>query len=80
MPKYVYYCETCSGEFEINHGMKEKIHSCKLCNEQNSVQRIPQMTAILYKEKNGAEVKRGIEDNKRILEEMKKEARSQEHE
>jgi hypothetical protein len=38
------------------------------------------MTAILYKEKNGAEVKRGIEDNKRILEEMKKEARSQEHE
>jgi len=80
MPKYVYYCESCEGEFETRHGMKEEFHSCELCNDQNSIQRIPQLTAILYKEKHGGEVKRGIEDNKKILQEMKKEARSQKHE
>ena len=80
MPKYVYYCESCEGEFEIRHGMKEELRACELCNVQNSIQKIPQLTAILHKEKHGSEVRKGIEDNKKILQEMKKEARGQEYE
>ena len=80
MPKYVYYCDSCDGEFEIRHGMSEKIDSCELCGAQNSIERIPQLTAILNKEKHGGEVKKGIEENREILRQMKKEARSQKHE
>ena len=60
--------------------MKEELHHCELCNVQNSIQKIPQLTAILHKDKHGGEVKKGIEDNKKILQEMKKQARSQEYE
>ncbi len=80
MPKYVYSCEACEGEFEIHHGMKEEFYSCTLCNVQNSIQRIPQLTTILLKEKHGQIVKEKIEENRKILEEMKKDARSDKHE
>jgi len=80
MPRYVYSCEACKGEFEANHGMKEKLLSCTLCNEQNSTQRIPQLTTILLKEKHGRVVKEKIEENREILKEMKKNARSEKHE
>ena len=80
MPKYVYSCEKCSEEFMVYHGMRETFNLCVYCGEKDSIQRIPQMTTILHKEKHGQLVKEGIEENRKILEEMKKDARNEKHE
>ena len=80
MPKYVYSCEKCSEEFMVYHGMREEFNLCVYCGEKDSIHRIPQMTTTIHKEKHGQVVKEKIEENRKVLEEMKKDARSQKHE
>jgi len=41
MPKYVYYCEKCEGEFEVRHSLKETVQICQLCKAPNEVVRRP---------------------------------------
>ncbi len=77
MPKYCYKCQECDLEFETRHGIKEKLYDCKNCNISGSLSRIPQLTRIvkkptLEKQKSGSLVKEYIEENKRILDEEKK--------
>lgn len=74
MPKYVYYCDSCQEEFEMVHGMTEKCDVCELCGSQGSLERIPQLTKIVYKNNVGDKVKDAIEENKNILNQMKKDS------
>ena len=84
MPRYVYSCKGCGGYFQVWHGMKEMQESCQLCEEGDRLVRVPQIpvfktSEINEKKKVGTTVKEHIEENKRILLEQKKEARSHKH-
>ena len=77
MPKYCYKCKECEYEFEVRHGMKEKLYDCENCNNEQSLARIPQLTNIrrttdVGKQKVGSLVKEYIEENKKVLKEEKK--------
>ena len=80
MPKYVYFCEVCEEVFEVFHGMKESHDTCDLCSEKGFVYRVPQRTAVFQKTAVGSKVKESIEENKKILKEMKKESRKMKNE
>lgn len=77
MPKYCYKCPECEGEVEVRHGMSERLESCKLCDYQGVLTRIPQLTNIIRKQEQGQRetgslVKEYIEENKQILKEERK--------
>tara|TARA_B100000131_G_scaffold303175_1_gene327000 strand:- start:298 stop:540 length:243 start_codon:yes stop_codon:yes gene_type:complete len=72
MPKYVYSCSACSSEFEVNHGMMETFDCCTLCEATGQLSRIPQLTNVVRKDTTGSQVIEAIEENKKILKEMKK--------
>ena len=78
MPRYVYRCTKCEGEFQVRHGMKETQDFCELCGTTETLQRIPQLTSISKPESESAKkVKQAIEDNKKIFKELYNEARTQ---
>lgn len=80
MPRYVYRCDSCFGHFQIRHGMTEKQEECTICNNVGALTRVPQMPFVINKEdkeaKVGSTTKEFIEQNKDLLNAMKKEARS----
>ena len=79
MPRYVYRCTKCEGEFQVRHGMKEIQESCELCESKETLQRIPQLTSISKPpSEEGKRIKEAIEDNKEIFNQLNKEARTQE--
>ena len=78
MPRYVYACSSCEGEFQTRHGMKEVQEACELCESKGTLHRIPQMTSISKPpSEEGKRVKEAIEENREVFKEMYKEARSQ---
>ena len=78
MPRYVYRCTKCEGEFQVRHGMKETQESCELCESKETLQRIPQLTSISKPpSKEGKRIKEAIEENKEIFKELYNEARTQ---
>ena len=78
MPRYVYKCAKCKGEFQVRHGMKETQESCKLCESIGTLQRIPQLTSISKPpSEEGKRIKEAIEENKQIFKELYDEARTQ---
>ena len=80
MPKYVYSCSACGQEVEVRHGMREEFNVCIYCEKKDSIQRIPQLTNILRKDTVGEKVKEAIEENKKVLESMKKDAKRSQYE
>ena len=77
MPKYCYKCPECESEIEVRHGMTERLEECKLCEYQGVLTRIPQLTNVVRKQKQGERnpgsiVREYIEENKEILREEKK--------
>ena len=78
MPRYVYSCLKCEGEFQTRHGMKETQEVCELCGEEGSLQRIPQLNSISKPmSESGKRVEEAIKENKEIFKEMYNEARNQ---
>ena len=81
MPRYIYVCSSCNGYFQVWHGMKEVQESCQLCNKSNFLTKVPQMPTIKKQQAANNNVgdltKNYIEENQKLLKEMKKEARSQ---
>ena len=78
MPRYVYKCTKCEGEFQVRHGMKETQEACERCGSEGTVHRIPQLTSISKPESESSKrVKEAIEDNKKIFKELYNEARTQ---
>lgn len=77
MPRYIYECSECGGQFQVVHGMSEEQDKCELCSSPTSdLKRIPQMTYTASKESQSAQrVKKAIEDNRNILKEATTEAR-----
>ena len=84
MPRYVYFCDGCGGHFQVWHGMKETQESCQLCLEGGRLTKVPQMPSIKKEQKENNNVgditNDYIKQNQQLLNEMKKEARSQTHE
>tara|TARA_R110000824_G_scaffold88169_2_gene216813 strand:+ start:178 stop:435 length:258 start_codon:yes stop_codon:yes gene_type:complete len=82
MPKYYYHCHTCHGDFFAYHLMNETQQNCNLCG-LTEISKL--LTKPLFfdkknqKSKTGETTKQYIEDNKKILDDMKKEARSEEY-
>ena len=83
MPRYVYYCDSCNDHFQIRHGMRDKQESCILCDKAGYLTKVPQMPSIKknteQKQNTGSLTKDYIEQNRELLQDMKKEARSQEY-
>ncbi len=83
MPRYRYKCDDCEKEFIAIHSWKEKQHECTLCGEKN-IQKLLTKPIVPKKRKKSDQVgtmtKKYIEDNKEILEDLKKEARKEEYE
>ena len=81
MPRYIYACSSCNGCFQVWHGMKEVQESCQLCNDGGHLTKIPQIPIVKKEETKDGNVgdltKNYIEENQKLLKEMKKEARNQ---
>ena len=85
MPKYVYHCKECNGNFETVHGMTERQDHCDICSSSSCLSRIPQMPYIKSfnsEEYDGSgstpeqRIKEAIEENTKILKDQKKRASS----
>ena len=70
MPRYIYKCKTCTREFEVFHGMSEKLENCEECS--GVLFRVPSTTFTTTKtnatEKPGQMVKEFIQDAKEEIE------------
>lgn len=82
MPRYVYRCDSCSEHFQVRHGMSERQDECIKCLSRDCLVRIPQMPNVKkdttnVDTKTGSLTKDFIEQNRDVLNEMKKEARSE---
>ena len=66
MPRYTYRCRTCISEFEVFHGMSEKLENCEECSGR--LFKVPSVAFTTKKttgtEKPGQVVKEFIEDAK----------------
>jgi len=79
MPKYVYKCNSCEECFEVYHGMSEEIDKCIHCSSEDP-HRVPQMPFLKSSGKPrsgkvGDATKAAIEDNRALLEDMKRNVR-----
>ena len=70
MPRYTYRCRVCTHEFEVFHGMSEKLESCEECS--GHLFRVPSTTFTTKNtgaiEKTGQVVKEFIEDARKEIE------------
>lgn len=84
MPKYYYRCNWCHKEWEEWHSMSEERTECVCARRIADFEKIPQPFTTMSNEvffskpKVGDETKKGIEENREILKQMKKEARTTE--
>ena len=78
MPRYFYECSKCGSQFKTVHSMNETQEHCEICfSHTATLRRIPQLTTTQKApSKEAQRVKEAIEDNKNILKEMDREARS----
>jgi DNA-directed RNA polymerase subunit RPC12/RpoP len=78
VPRYFYECSSCGEQFRVVHGMMDQQDHCIVCSSINCLTRIPQITTTLSPiSEEATRVKKAIEENKEIIKQMKKEARSQ---
>jgi len=52
--------------------MRENCEVCSVCEQSGNLSRIPQLTSVIKKNTTGQQVIEAIEENKKILKEMKK--------
>ena len=80
MPKYYYHCHICHSDFFVHHMMSERQEICTECG-LSEISKL--LTKPLYFDKKikkiatGQVTKKYIDDNKKILEDMKKEVESE---
>jgi len=83
MPRYMYRCNACTGEFMVMHMMKEVLTICELCESEGVLDKIPQLMASPLKKKGkpkvGTAVKEHIEDTRKDLKEEQKRLKEQEY-
>ena len=81
MPRYIYECSKCDGQFKTVHGMNEEQTHCEVCfSHVSELKRIPQMTYSPKADTDSAKrVKQAIKDNREILKQASKEAKGNTH-
>ena len=77
MPRYVYECSQCGGQFKTVHGMNDVQDHCDLCFGSDCLRRIPQLTYTSKPEpESDKRVREAIEDNRKILKDSIKQTRN----
>jgi putative FmdB family regulatory protein len=83
VPKYYYHCHVCHSNFYVHHMISETQELCTLCGE-SEISKL--LTKPLYVtksntiQKTGDLTKKYINDNKKVLDDLKKEAKSKTYE
>ena len=77
MPIYTYRCQSCEGVFETFHLMSETLSICSLCEQVDTIEKIPSMlvgklTTPVAKAKVGDVVENFIKDAKKEIKQEKK--------
>jgi len=74
LPKYVYKCDECKGEFSVNHSLSKMWEICNLCGCHSELVRKPSTIFVSkkiddlgIKKKPGEVVKSTIQDSKEDL-------------
>ena len=81
MPRYIYSCNACAGEFEISHGMFHEQKECILCKRTETIVKKPSFR--IRKEdatitpRTGQVVDDFIKDAKKELKQQKKDLKSE---
>lgn len=77
MPRYYYHCNNCDRDFLAHHLISEVQENCNLC-DSNDITKLLTKPLFFEKKDNGKTLgklaKKYIEENKEVLEELKKEA------
>ena len=75
MPRYIYFCEKCEQDFTVFHGINDTQNFCVICNSETISKKLttPIRLNKIVKKTTGDLTKKYIEENKEILEDMKKE-------
>ena len=81
MPRYRYKCKNCDEEFMATHLWKDTLSECILCEggEVAKLLTTPFKSVKTRPKKVGQTVKKYIEENREVLEELKEEAKSNKH-
>tara|TARA_Y100000592_G_scaffold47176_1_gene74965 strand:+ start:24594 stop:24845 length:252 start_codon:yes stop_codon:yes gene_type:complete len=83
MPKYLYYCSNCNEDSYVYHLMSETYEQCSKCGSENVQKRLTKpmyQNTKVAEQKTGQITKKYIDDNKEVLEDMKKKAKSETYE
>lgn len=86
MPRYRYMCNECTLTFTLVHGINEVLVDCPKCDTTQSMEKLLSTPIIIKsdiqisQDKVGELTKEYIEENRRILQEQIKEARSEDYE
>ena len=77
MPRYIYFCQECQKDFTVFHGMNDTQKHCIVCDCENINKKLttPIHVNKAVKKTTGNLTKKYIEDNREILEDLKKEAK-----
>ena len=84
MPKYFYSCQECEHTFGAYHSSKERLKNCPQCDTIDGLVR--QVNKVFIVKNNTIETrkvgeltKEFIEDNKKVLKDIKKDLKEYEH-
>ena len=82
MPRYYYHCHNCHGDFLVHHLIDEKQIDCSLCESTEISKLLTKPLSLILEKKSksstGQLTKKYIEENREVLEELKKEALKEE--
>ena len=84
MPRYNYMCTECTLIYTVFHNINESLVDCRECGAIQSMQKLLS-TPNIVKKQNKNEIKIGdltkeyIEENRKILENQKKEAKNEDY-
>jgi len=84
MPRYKYQCTECEIVVTVYHGINETVVDCEDCLSKQTMTKVLSVPIIIKENKNdtdnnkvGKLTEQYIEENRIILEQQKKEARSE---
>ena len=83
MPKYYYHCNNCDADYYVIHLMSETHEQCFKCGLKDIKKLLTKplyVTKNTVSQKTGELTKKYIDDNKKVLDELKKEAKSKTYE
>ena len=86
MPRYIYQCNECDKTNYVFHRISESHSTCLYCNCIDCLEKmltkptIKKEAATTGEEKIGELTNKYIEDNRKILDDMKKECKEETHE